>query len=326
MKLVVMIPAYNEEETIGEVIRGIPRDMDAEVQVLVIDDGSTDNTRSVAMGAGADKVVSHRDNNGVGVAFRTGIEAALDMGADIIVNIDADGQFDPADIPRLIKPIVGNEVDMVTGSRFLDRNLEQEIPRIKRFGNRVFTGLINRLTGNNFTDTQCGFRAYSKEAALRLNLFGDFTYTQEVFIDLVTKGMKIGEVPLQARYKGIRRSRVASSIPAYTWRALFIIIRTIRDSRPLAFFGTIGFVSFFTGGVLELVLLIRLLLIHRIYPFMALVWVGLVFIILGFLLIILALIADLIGRQIRTQEEVLYLHKRERYGRGNHPKPGAGPA
>lgn len=320
-----MIPAYNEEEAIGEVIRGIPRDMDAEVQVLVIDDGSTDNTRPVAVGAGADKVVSHRDNIGVGMAFRTGIEVALRMGADIIVNIDADGQFNPADIPRLIKPLVDNKADMVTGSRFLDRSLQQEIPRIKRFGNRVFTGLINRLTGNNFTDTQCGFRAYSKEAALRLNLFGDFTYTQEVFIDLVTKGMKIGEVPLKAKYQGIRRSKVASSLPAYTLRALLIIIRTIRDSRPLTFFGTIGLASFFTGGLIELVLLIRLLLIHMIYPFMALVWVGLVFIILGFLLIVLALIADLIGRQIRTQEEIRYLHKLERYGRDNRPNRGADP-
>ena len=123
-----MIPAYNEEQTIGKVIRGIPKDCAEEVEVLVIDDGSKDNTVRVANESGADNVVLHKINKGLGVAFRTGIESALKMNADIIVNIDADDQFNPCDIPRLIRPIIEGKAEMVTCSRFIDENLVPDMP------------------------------------------------------------------------------------------------------------------------------------------------------------------------------------------------------
>ena len=121
MNLIITIPAYNEEATIASVITRIPRNCADEVKILVIDDGSTDNTAAVAVEAGADKIVSHGFNKGLGTAFQTGIETALEMGADVVVNIDADGQFNPEDIPKLIEPIKENEADMVTCTRFLEK-------------------------------------------------------------------------------------------------------------------------------------------------------------------------------------------------------------
>jgi len=195
MKTVVMIPAYNEESSIKEVIQSIPKDLSSKTEVLVVNDGSTDNTIKVAQEAKADKIISHRKNLGLGTTFRTGIDEALKMKADIIVNIDADGQFNSKDIPRLVKPIVDGKADVVTCSRFLDKRIIPKMPFIKRLGNNIVTNLINLLTNKRFTDTQCGFRAYSREAALRMTLFGTYTYTQEVFLDLINKGFTIKEVP-----------------------------------------------------------------------------------------------------------------------------------
>jgi len=142
-----MIPAYNEEQTIGRVIKEIPRKIDGidKVKVIVVDDGSTDKTVAIAKEAGADKIVRHPINRGVGVAFSTGLDEALKNGADIIVNLDADGQFNPGDIPKLIKPIIDKESDIVIGSRFLDKDMRPDMPFMKRIGNNIFTNLINKM-------------------------------------------------------------------------------------------------------------------------------------------------------------------------------------
>lgn len=312
MKLIVMIPAFNEEETIGEVIKKVPREISGieDVEVLVINDGSTDDTVKTASKSGADHVVSHRGNRGVGLAFQTGIDKALSLKADMIVNIDADGQFNPLDIPKLVEPILEGEADFVTATRFMDKTLEPRMPWIKKYGNKVFTKLINLLTNGNFTDTQCGFRAFSREAALRLMLFGKFTYTQEVFIDLVNKDFRIKEVPLKVEYMDNRESRVVGNPWGYGLKAMIIIVRTIRDYKPLRFFGSIGVVTFLAGAIIALSLGVRLILTHRIYPYMSIVYIALVFIILGFLLVILALIADMMDRQRKIQEDVRYMLKK----------------
>ena len=313
MKLVVMIPAYNEEESIGDVIKGIILVHDRilnlnglveDVSILVINDGSKDNTVGVAEEAGADKIISHKRNEGLGRAFATGIENSLLMGADVIVNLDADGQFDPRDIPRLVKPIIDGEADMVTCTRFADK--PPDMPWLKKFGNRRFTKLVNLLTGGNFTDTQCGFRAYSRDAAMRLALFGRYTYTQEVFLDLARKGMKIIEIPCKVKGEREGESRLIKSVSSYGFKSLLIILRSYRDFQPLRFFGGIGLGMFIPGVVIALILAIRLLLIHRISPYMSLVYISLVLIIVGVLLVVLGLVADMLDRQRRLQEEILY--------------------
>jgi glycosyltransferase involved in cell wall biosynthesis len=311
MKAVVMIPAYNEERTIGHVIKGIPRNFADEVEVLIINDGSQDNTVAYAKKAGADNVVSHKRNKGLGHAFRTGIDNALKMGADVIVNIDADGQFDPRDIPKLVKPIVDKEADMVTCTRFAGKS--PKMPKVKKFGNKRFTNLVNRFTGEKFTDTQCGFRAYSKEAALRLTLFGGHTYTQEVFLNLVFKGMQIKEVPCKVKGEREGKSRVVGSISGYSLRSLLLIIRAHRDFRPLKFFGRLGLAMFIPGVVIGIVLGLRLLLYNVISPYLSLVYIGVVLILVGALLLVMALIADMYTRQRLLQEEILYRLKKGEY-------------
>ena len=187
--LIVQIPSYNEEKNIGKVIQSIPRKIKgiSKVEVLVTDDGSTDKTAEMAGKAGADYVIRHKHNQGLGKNFKDGIEHCLKYGADIIVNIDADGQFDSNDIPNLVQPILDEEADVVTCSRFLNPKLTKNMPWIKKWGNKRYTFLVNRITGKKFTDTQCGFRAYSREAALKLNLQGTFTYTQESFKKFINR-------------------------------------------------------------------------------------------------------------------------------------------
>ena len=312
MKLAVVIPAFNEEEAIGRVIKSIPKvnKRISSTEVIVVDDGSTDRTVSIAKESGA-LVVSHHGNKGVGKAFQTGIETALKRRADVIVNIDADGQFNPLDIPQLISPILDNKADFVTATRFKDGKMIGKMPFVKLVGNKIFTALTSMLVGKKFTDTQCGFRAYSREAALRLNLYGTFTYTQEVFLDLANKGMRIMEVPLYVRAERANgKSRVVKSIPFYVFQALQIMIRAVRDYKPLAFFGVIGGFVFGLGVLIEGILFVRWLITGNISPFRTAVLAAGVVIILGFLLLILALIADMLDRQRRIQEDILYYRKK----------------
>lgn len=314
MKLVVMIPAYNEEKTVGSVIRDIPDKIPGVefVESLVIDDGSTDKTARVAEQAGAHKILFHETNLGLGVSFREGINYALDMGADIIVNIDADEQFDPKDISRLIEPILKGKADFVTASRFLDKDAGFRMPWIKKIGNRIFTRIVSRLTNRELTDTQCGFRAYSREAALRLNIFGDFTYTQEIFLDLANKGLSVKEIPVRVRERQ-GKSKVVTHWYIYGFNVLIIIIRTFRDYKPLTFFGSIGLAIFLPGIATGLFMLIRWFIIGRTSPYTSLLYITVIMLILGIIFIVLALIADMIGRQRKIEEEILYWNKLRRY-------------
>jgi glycosyltransferase involved in cell wall biosynthesis len=317
MKLIVLIPAFNEEKTLPLVIKSIPKKITGidKIETLVVNDGSTDKTAKVAARAGA-KLVSHHQNKGLGVAFKTGIDEALKLGADVIVNIDADGQFNPQDIPLLVTPIIAGQAHMVTATRFKDKSLiPTNIPPAKLWGNRQFTRLVNFLTGENFTDTQCGFRAYSREAALRLNLFGQFTYTQEVFIDLLGKNMRIIEAPLKVTYfkKTKRKSSISGSLVKYGLQALAIILRTFRDYKPLLFFGVPGIIISLPGLLLSFGSLIYWLVLKQTSPVRMYLFTGIVLIMFGLLLIILALIADMFKRMRRNQEEILYELKKDNF-------------
>ncbi len=323
MKLIVTIPALNEGKTISQVIRGIPRDIPGidETEVIVVNDGSTDNTAVEATDAGA-CVISLPGGGGLGMVFRTGFEAAMKRGADVIVNIDGDGQFNSADIARLVQPILDDRADFVTCSRFADPALRPQMPTVKYYGNAIVTRIINWVCGGtDFTDVSCGFRAFNREAAYRLTLFGRFTYTQETFIDLFAKGVRIVEVPLKVR--GVRehgKSRVARSIFKYATSSFPIILRAMRDIQPLKFFGGIaaflGMIGLLTGSFI-----VGWYLWHqRTTPFTSLIPISGVFITLGFLLGVLALLADMMGRHRKVTEELLFLARQRTYQSARVPR------
>jgi glycosyltransferase involved in cell wall biosynthesis len=261
-------------------------------------------------------VVRHTENRGVGAAFSTGIKAALEAQADIIVNMDGDGQFDPKDIPQLIAPVLSGQSDFVTCTRFALPDYQPRMPFIKRRGNRWMTRIINAATGGRFSDVSCGFRAYSRDTALHLNLFGAFTYTQETFLDLARKKVRMAEVPLKVRgEREFGQSRVAGSISRYAVRAGSIILLSLRDTRPLVFFGTIGLFFLLLGVAAGAFLLSHWLHTGMTTPYQSLLTLGTLSTILGFLLIVLALVADMLGRLGRNQEEILYLLKKQVYDR-----------
>ncbi len=316
-KLIIQIPAYNEEKTIGEVIKEIPRNIKGvkEVKVLVIDDGSTDDTIEVARKAGADYVTRNKENLGLGKNFRKGINSGLKLGADIIVNIDGDGQFNSKDIPKLIKPILDEEADMVTCSRFLNTKLTKNMPWVKKWGNRRFTKLINRITGQRFTDTQCGFRAYSREACLRMNIKGKFTYTQEVFIDLVEKGIKIKEIPLEVRYFQKRKSYISGKLTKYGFKSIAIIGRATRDTQPLTFFGMPGLILFILGVIGGGFSFFYWLTHLMTTPIRTLLNLSIFLTIAGVSLIVLALLADMMKTIRVDQEEILYRLRKRAFAR-----------
>lgn len=318
MKLVVIIPAFNEEQTIADCVTGVPREIagiDA-VEVVVVDDGSTDRTAALAREAGA-AVVGHIGRRGVGVAFSTGVDAALARRADLIVNMDGDGQFNPADIPALIAPILEGRAEFVTCTRFALPDYRPAMPRLKRWGNRWMCRLINKIIWNaTFTDVSCGFRAYSRETALKLNLFGSFTYTQESFIDLAGKGVAMAEVPLEVRgERAYGKSRVAGSLRHYAVQTGSIILRAMRDTRPLTFFGVIGVILTLLGVGQGVFVFVHWLRTGMTQPYRSLLLGAGVFLMMGFLLLVLALIADMLGRHRKTQDRLLYLARREHYDR-----------
>jgi len=315
MKLVVVIPALDEEETVSDVIRRIPRDTPSvgEVEVIVVDDGSTDRTAEVAREAGA-KVVSHPRNRGLGTAFMTGIDAALMAGADVIVNMDADGQFNPEDIPTLIEPVLSGGADFATCTRFGQKEWIPQMPWAKRWGNRMMCRLVNAIIHQSvrFTDVSCGFRAYSREAALKLNLFGTFTYTQESLIALSSKGLKLVEVPLQVRGEREHgQSRIAHSLAKYARNAGLILVRSMRDLHPLRFFGSIGLGVLVLGVGLGLFVFIHWMRTGHTSPFRSVLLGTGVAIILSFLLFVLALLADMLGTLKKGQDRLLSLMRRQ---------------
>lgn len=313
--LCVVMPALNEEATIGDVISKVPRTIEgiSDVVVLVVDDGSTDNTRAISMEAGAE-VVSHPSNRGLGAAFRTGVAAALAMGADFMVNIDADGQFDPADIPKVLQPLTDGNADCVTASRFADQSLTPQMYSVKLYGNHMMSWLISKLVGRKFFDVSCGFRAYTADTLCHMNLQGRFTYTQETFMDLIFKGMRIVEVPLSVRgTRPVGESRIASSIPRYAYNTSKIIFRTIRDYYPLRVFTMIAS-SFLIGSAACFIFL----LVHYLQTgsFSPHKWAGFAGSFLGTIGVVVAaagLLADMFVRIRVNQEQILYMMKRDMY-------------
>ena len=307
------MPALNEEADIQRVIADLPHSMDGfeSVQILVVDDGSIDQTAALARSSGA-QVVSHGKNRGVGAAFRSAIQFALENDADILVGIDADGQFDPKEIPTLIHPIFEDRADMVVGNRFTSGK-PADMPRIKYWGNQRIAKLISNITGQTFQDVSCGFRAYNRESLLRLNIFGDFTYTHETILSLMYQGLKVVEHPIRVKYFPERKSRVAGSITRYAVQTSKIILRVLLDYRPIRVFGSFGGLCMVIGIGFELFLIGHFLFTGSFSPYKSTGFIGLGFIIFGLLVLIIALVADMLNRLRINQDKLLYHIKRTRY-------------
>jgi glycosyltransferase involved in cell wall biosynthesis len=314
MHLVIALPALNESATIGTVLDSIPDTYPGinKVTKLVIDDGSTDNTKVISISKGA-MVISHQQNKGVGAAFQTAVKTALEINADIMVNIDSDGQFNPTDIGKIINPIVSDEADFVTASRFIDKTMKPQMPTVKYLGNLFMSRIVSTVTKTRFYDVSCGFRAYSKETLMRLNLFGSFTYTQETFIDLAFKGLRIIEIPILVR--GVRefgKSRVASNLFKYGSNTIQIILHSVIDYRPLSVFGTLALLLLICSLGFGLFFLLHYLITGRFSPH---IWAGFVsgfLFAMGVLVIALSLLGDMLSRMRLNQEEILYNQKRDK--------------
>ena len=315
LSLLVAIPCLNEENTIGRVIAGIPERIDGvrSIDVVVVDDGSDDRTADRAREAGAEVVV-HRSNIGLGATFREVMEIARDRGGELIVHMDGDGQFDAGDIPALVRPIVERQAEMGTASRFLERELQPTMPAVKVWGNRRVAGIVRLLTGKRFRDVSCGFRAYSQKALLRMNLFGSFTYTQEVFLDLVFKELAILEVPVTVR--GTREfgsSRIAASLTRYAMRSLQIMLRAFISYKPFSFFSALAAVFLTLGTAFLAFLGWHYLQIGAFSPHIWAGFVGSAFAFLGLLTLVIGLVGDMLMHIRMNQEEILYHLKSENW-------------
>jgi glycosyltransferase involved in cell wall biosynthesis len=315
MNLIIYMPAFNECESIQQMITSLPCELENmdKIQILVIDDGSTDSTAQVAKDCGA-QVILHNRNRGVGAAFQTAIQFALDHDADILVSIDADGQFNPADIPGLIRPIITQEANMVVGNRFASGR-PNYMSKLKYWGNQQIAQLVRRVCNQNFKDVSCGFRAYDREALLRLNIFGKFTYTHETILSLVYQDLCVKEYPVQVKYFPERKSRVAGSLPRYALQVSKIILRVLLDYRPMMVFGSMGGIFLLIGTAFEVFLMVHYFIDHSFTPYKTAGFIGLGFIVFGMLVLLIALITDMLNRLRVNQDKLLYEIKKIKYSK-----------
>jgi glycosyltransferase involved in cell wall biosynthesis len=308
------MPALNEEKDIEYVIAGLPQSMNGVdcIEYLVIDDGSSDRTAELALAAGAN-VVRHQRNRGVGAAFQSAVQFALENEAAILVGIDADRQFDPMEIPALLEPILAKQADMVIGNRFTS-GMPAYMPPVKYWGNKKIAQLVSYVSGQTFQDVSCGFRAYSREALFRLNIFAEFTYTHETILSLAYQGLRVAEHPITVKYDPQRKSRVAASIFNYAMQTSKIVLRVMLDYRPIRVFGGLAVIFILIGMGFELFLLSHYILTHSFSPYKATGFIGLGFIVFGMLVLIIALISDMLNRLRINQDKLLYELKKIRYG------------
>jgi glycosyltransferase involved in cell wall biosynthesis len=315
ISVVVIIPAFNEAATVTEVIKAVPRNIAGveSINIVVIDDGSTDDTAEVAARAGA-IVVSFGHNKGLGAAFGEGLRKALALGADIIVNIDADGQFNAEDIPQLLRPVIAGQADMVTASRFADPALIPEMPWIKKWGNKRVSSIVNKLSGQNLRDVSCGFRVYSRDAALRATLLGGHTYTHEVIMDLAFRGLRIMEVPVKViGVRKVGQSKVATNLWEYGWNSLIIMLRAFRDYRPMHFFGGISLFFLILALLCGGFVMCHYLRTGAFSPYIFVAFSAGGFGFVSLICYIMALLAGMINRLRILQDEQLFLLRKREY-------------
>lgn len=244
LRIIAAIPAYNEEHTIGSVVTLTKRHVE---QVVVIDDGSKDRTSLIAQSLGA-VVIRHRTNEGKGKAVQDAFKIAAKNKADILVILDADGQHDPDAIPDLIKPITNGKADIVVGSRFLDKNGTKEMPGHRKVGNKVLSVATKLGTGQDITDSQSGFRVFSKKAFTKMIVVENgFAIESEMFMEAANKGLKVIEIPISCKYENLHAHTKGAASQGIT--VLSVILAMIRDRHPLLFFGVPGLIMLLIGGI-----------------------------------------------------------------------------
>ncbi|WP_322081998.1 glycosyltransferase family 2 protein [Burkholderia sp. BCC1972] len=307
MKLIIQIPCFNEATTLPIALAALPRRVPGfdRVEWLIVDDGSTDSTIDVARAAGVDHIVRHPHNQGLARAFTTGLEACLQRGADVIVNTDADNQYNAADIPALIRPIYAGEADIVVGSRPIDE-IDHFSP-IKKSLQKIGSWVVRAVSRTDIPDATSGFRAYSRRAAQRLTVFSDYTYTLETIIQAGQRNMSIVSVPI--RVNGfLRPSRLVKSIGSYVTRSVHTIFRIFVIYRPATFFGSLGAILFGAGVLTGL----RFMYFwatgngtgHVQSLILASILVG-----AGFQTLLIAIIADLLSTNRKLLEDVRFAVK-----------------
>jgi glycosyltransferase involved in cell wall biosynthesis len=250
-KLIIQIPSYNEAETIAVTLKELPRELAGidRIERIVIDDGSSDGTAQIALRNGADHVVQLAGHQGLARGFMAGIEAALSLGADIIVNTDADNQYQAADIGKLVAPILAGDADIVIGARPIADIAHFSLT--KKILQRIGSAVVRLASGTEVEDAPSGFRAISREAAMRLHVFGEYTYTIETIIQAGQNGMRVLSVPVRTNPE-LRKSRLIKSVPRYILRSVATIGRIFLIYRPLRLFLPLSAVLLAGGTILGL--------------------------------------------------------------------------
>jgi len=314
VKVIIAIPCFNEAETLPAAFADLPRTLPGVdvVETLVVDDGSRDGTAAVARELGVTHLVRHKRNLGLAAAFRTAVDAALARGADVVVGTDADNQYAAADIPQLVAPLLAGEADLVVGCR--DVASLPHFSVIKKMLQRLGSFVVRTLSGIQVADATSGFRAYNREAAMRLVVLSKFTYTLETLIQAGYKGLTVAQVPVRVNAP-TRPSRLFSSIPQYLRRSVNTILRAYLLFRPLRLLGTAAAIIFGAG----LFLLGRWLYFYFTVAgptgHVQSLLVGGVLLLLGVQVLVIALLADLVAANRRLLEDVLYRIKEQQYGR-----------
>ena len=249
MKLIIQIPCLNEEKTLSVTLNALPKKIEGidEIDILIIDDGSTDKTVEIARNHGIKNIISLNRNYGLAKAFSVGLQKSIELGADIIVNTDADNQYCADDIEKLIKPILENKADMVVGERPIS-DIKHFSP-IKKILQKLGSKVLSLIAGVKINDAPSGFRAITKNAAMKINVFDNYTYTLETIIQANAKGLAIVNVPVRVN-KELRKSRLISNTFVYILRSVLTMIRMFIVYRPFRFFAIISLIFLLTGTIM----------------------------------------------------------------------------
>ena len=322
MKLIIQIPCLNEEETLPITFRDLPRKIDGvdEIETLIIDDGSTDRTVEIARELGINHIVRHTNNKGLAEAFMTGVDACLKLGADIIVNTDGDNQYPGESIADLIEPILKGEADMVVGDR--QTNEIEHFSFLKKQLQSLGSWVVRHVSETEVPDAPSGFRAFSKEAALRMNVISKFSYTLETIIQAGKKNLAISSVPVRTNKK-LRQSRLFSSIPKYLKQSLSTIMRIYTMYEPLKTFSYIGGAIFFVGLIISMRFIYFYFTGNGGGHIQSLIFSA-VLLMIGFQVIMMGWVADLIGGLRRLVEDSLFRIKKLEIEEDTTKKPKSG--
>jgi glycosyltransferase involved in cell wall biosynthesis len=303
-KLIIQIPCFNEAETLALTLADLPREVHGfdTVEWLIVDDGSTDYTAEVAQANGVDHVVRHTRNRGLASAFMTGLDACLKRGADVIVNTDADNQYQATDIPALTRPVLEGRADMVIGSRPISEI--EHFSHAKKILQRLGSWVVRVTSRTDVADAPSGFRAMSRDAAQQMVVFNNYTYTLETVNQAGRKNMRVLSVPIRVN-GDLRPSRLVKSIPSYLRRSILTIVRIFVVYQPARFFGVIALALLGFGMLLGLRFCYYWLSGGGTGHIQSVVLAG-VLLTMGFQSLLVAFLADVIAANRRLLEDIRY--------------------